>query len=250
MAKITRKSYKRKKVVMGALIFGAIALISTGFAGWAISADALKDTQHNIHVGSVKNAQLKFHDVKSSETDFRFDVAADDNDGRIRFDPIEGTSEVLSTVITGFVTSVAYLDSVTITMEANAVMLEAETNGFITLPECANNPVEVSTVNYTLTEEDINNDLAKPVEQQIYKDLQKGDQIARFSYTVGFGWGNKFGNVNPCFYYDDPNGGGKKNSDTGEYMISAEEIMAVLGQFRDQLNETSFKITLEAKSNV
>ena len=32
MSKITRRSYKRKKIVMGVALFGAIALVSTGFA--------------------------------------------------------------------------------------------------------------------------------------------------------------------------------------------------------------------------
>ena len=48
MVKLTRNSYKRKIILFGVLIFASIALISTGFAAWIMSANASKDKDGNI----------------------------------------------------------------------------------------------------------------------------------------------------------------------------------------------------------
>lgn len=57
MAKLTRKSYKRKKVAFAAVVLGGVALVSSGFAAFVLSAGAEKNVGGNIHVGeSVKGA--------------------------------------------------------------------------------------------------------------------------------------------------------------------------------------------------
>ena len=48
MSKITRRTYKRKKILMGAALFGAVGLVSTGFAAWVLSASA-SNTQRSDH---------------------------------------------------------------------------------------------------------------------------------------------------------------------------------------------------------
>ena len=40
MAKLTRKSYKRKKVAFAAVVLGGVALVSSGFAAFVLSANA------------------------------------------------------------------------------------------------------------------------------------------------------------------------------------------------------------------
>ena len=37
MAKLTRKSYKRKKIAFAAVILGGVALVSSGFAAWLVT---------------------------------------------------------------------------------------------------------------------------------------------------------------------------------------------------------------------
>ena len=64
MSKITRRSYKRKKIVMGVALFGAIALVSTGFAAWVLSASAQNQQQGNIKVGEVSDKSMAVQNVK------------------------------------------------------------------------------------------------------------------------------------------------------------------------------------------
>ena len=53
MSKITRQSYKRKKIVMGFALFGAIGLVSTGFAAWVLSGSTDKSSETSLSVGTV-----------------------------------------------------------------------------------------------------------------------------------------------------------------------------------------------------
>ena len=37
MVKMTRKSYKRRKIILGVSLFSSVALVSTGFAAWVLA---------------------------------------------------------------------------------------------------------------------------------------------------------------------------------------------------------------------
>lgn len=58
MAKLTRKSYKRKKIAFAAVILGGVALVSSGFAAWVLSANATKGASGVTTVGKVKDNSL------------------------------------------------------------------------------------------------------------------------------------------------------------------------------------------------
>lgn len=58
MAKLTRKSYKRKKIAFAAVILGGVALVSSGFAAWVLSANATKEESGVTTVGKVKDNSL------------------------------------------------------------------------------------------------------------------------------------------------------------------------------------------------
>ena len=58
MAKLTRKSYKRKKIAFAAVILGGVALVSSGFAAWVLSANAEKESTGVTTVGTVKDNSL------------------------------------------------------------------------------------------------------------------------------------------------------------------------------------------------
>ena len=64
MSKITRRSYKRKKIIMGVVLFGAVGLVSTGFAAWVLSASATSDNSANLKVGTVSDNSMTFENVK------------------------------------------------------------------------------------------------------------------------------------------------------------------------------------------
>ena len=74
MAKLTRKSYKRKKVAFAAVVLGGVALVSSGFAAFVLSAGAEKNVGGGIEVGkSVKGAL--------SMEIFNYDANAEDGKG-------------------------------------------------------------------------------------------------------------------------------------------------------------------------
>ena len=55
MAKLTKKSYKRKRVLMGLALFMSIALVSTGFAAWVISSSVEKEGEGHVSAGTVSD---------------------------------------------------------------------------------------------------------------------------------------------------------------------------------------------------
>ena len=63
MAKLTRKSYQRKAMVVGATAFAGIALMATGFAAWVISSSATKNVQGGVQVGTISNKSIEITDV-------------------------------------------------------------------------------------------------------------------------------------------------------------------------------------------
>ena len=98
MAKLTRKSYKRKKIAFAAVILGGVALVSSGFAAWVLSANATGNATGGVTVGEVKDASLEMtitrqeYNFKTSEWDNKLD---DLNGAKFCFEPkkndVQGT---------------------------------------------------------------------------------------------------------------------------------------------------------------
>lgn len=253
MARITRKSFRRKKVVLGLCMFASVALISTGFAAWILSADATKDNNGQLEVGVVHDGSVKLN-VEWPTESFRFDSKEEDNIGRIKFDTnYPDQKEMLAITVNGYVTNAEYLDHITAQLTvSNEVKAAAETDKYIELPECVSTPITITnndlgTIDselYTITEED----LASP--KYAESGLQAGAKICRFSYKVEFKWGEKFGNKNPGEYYDDPETGGKKDAE-GNYEISNEEVSRVMADLKTKLETNAdyrLELTAVAKS--
>ncbi|MCI5746158.1 MAG: hypothetical protein MR270_07775, partial [Erysipelotrichaceae bacterium] len=75
MLKLTKRSYRRKRVVMGVALFMSIALISTGFAAFVISSQSKDDTSGNITVGTISDKNIKVEITnKESLGSFIFDT--------------------------------------------------------------------------------------------------------------------------------------------------------------------------------
>ena len=107
MAKLTRKSYKRRKIIMGVTLFGAVGLVSTGFAAWVLSASAETTQDGSLSVGTVTDTNMKFSNVKigtvADPTDgvntFLFEPLSTDSTGRVRYDG--ANAERLALKVTG-----------------------------------------------------------------------------------------------------------------------------------------------------
>jgi hypothetical protein len=68
--KLTRKSYNRRVFSFGALVFLAIALMSTGFATWVMSTNAEAGGSGNVNVGTITDGALSFIETDGKKSSF------------------------------------------------------------------------------------------------------------------------------------------------------------------------------------
>lgn len=242
MAKITRNSYKRKIIMFGIMLFVSIALISTGFAAWVLSTQAKKDGNGNVTVGSVTDAsfEITFDKItdqygtvitNADELKFSFEPVKDDNSGRVRWDGENCENLVLT--FEGTVTNYQYLGTFNVKMTISADIQELVNEGYITLPSCVTTDGKYiySTVDSTSVELG---------DGGSFTAQENG--TAKFTYKIAFGWGTKFGGVNPSLYYD---ADGVSVKDT-EVKDTLYDFYALMGT--TQLKDNEFTITFTAKA--
>ena len=234
MAKITRRSYKRKKVVLGVSIFASIALISTGFAAFVIAKNADANIGGNVVVGTVKDAAIDFVGVKQSANSFVFDCKKDDTKGRVYFQEETGKEncgERLTITITGGITNPDYLKSGTIKMTVPDSVTAAATANYIVLPDCVEKEQSLTFTKYTVAADD---DFAKA-------KVEVGTELKVFSYDITFTWGAAFNGKNPGEYYDDDAEGAK---------VAYETVKSTMEDFYAKLNTSKqYTVTVSATAN-
>ena len=96
MAKLTKKSYRRKRMLMGLALFMSVALISTGFAAWVISSSVEKNVDSNVQVGTVSDKSIGltvefmsvdgFDGIQDTDKMFQFEPNRKDRSGRVRYE--------------------------------------------------------------------------------------------------------------------------------------------------------------------
>lgn len=186
MRKLTRKSYRRKRILLGVALFVSVALIATGFGAWVLSTDTSASQNGNVSVGTVTDSSLSIV-LNQAQHTVSFDAAKDDANGRLQWDG--ENSENLSFVVAGTVEGVDFCKSLTIELviedeEEKARIDAAIAANFIVAPECYGKAVsiyEILAVN-------------PAVDGATVKDY--------FEYTVEFEWGSAFGGENPSTYFD------------------------------------------------
>lgn len=226
MAKLTRNSYKRKIILFGVIVFMSIALISTGFAAWVMSQEKKQSTSGNVTVGAVTEGNIEVILDPLTVKDFKFEPKESDTTGRVRNDSTN--FESLTVTVTGTIKNTQFLKEATIKMNVKDAVKQAETAGYIILPECANSEVVL-----TLTE--------------------SGTNEKKFSYNITFKWGSKFGGENPGEYYDSAafNPSEEELSSfegTQEEKITAY-IKSVLDAFHGLLDTATYEVVVTAKLN-
>lgn len=236
MAKITRKSYKRKKIVLGATLFASIALISTGFAAWVISQDATNKPEGTIGIGKVKDGAVDFVGVKQSTNKFVFDCKADDKDGRVYFEEDETNKggELLSVTISGYIKQPKYFESLTVSMTVPESIKTAanEEHKYIVLPACA-------TTTQTITPEEITYKVLESDAELIEEGCTVGEELLPFSYEIKFTWGEAFKTLNPGIYFDDEASGGKA--------VALTEVKRIMNDLKTVLADGgNYTVTLKA----
>ena len=226
MAKLTRNSYKRKIILFGVIVFMSIALISTGFAAWVMSQEKKQSKSGNVTVGAVTEGNIEVILDELTVKDFKFEPKESDTTGRVRND--KTNFESLTVTVTGTIKNTQFLKEATIKMNVKDAVKQAETAGYIILPECANSEVVL-----TLTE--------------------SGTNEKKFSYEITFKWGSKFGGENPGEYYDSAafNPSEEELSSfegTQEEKITAY-IKSVLNAFHALMDTSTYEVVVTAKLN-
>ena len=226
MAKLTRNSYKRKIILFGVIVFMSIALISTGFAAWVMSQEKKQSKSGNVTVGAVTEGNIEVILDELTVKDFKFEPKESDTTGRVRND--NTNFESLTVTVTGTIKNTQFLKEATIKMNVKDAVKQAETAGYIILPECANSEVVL-----TLTE--------------------SGTNEKKFSYDITFKWGSKFGGENPGEYYDsaafNPSEGELSSFEgTQEKKITAY-IKSVLDAFHALMDTSTYEVVVTAKLN-
>lgn len=226
MAKLTRNSYKRKIILFGVIVFMSIALISTGFAAWVMSQEKKQSTSGNVTVGAVTEGNIEVILDPLTVKDFKFEPKESDTTGRVHND---GTNfESLTVTVTGTIKNTQFLKEATIKMNVKDAVKQAETAGYIILPECANSEVVL-----TLTE--------------------SGTNEKKFSYNITFKWGSKFGGENPGEYYDSAAFNPSEEELNGFEGTQEEKITAyiksVLDAFHKLMDTSTYEVVVTAKLN-
>lgn len=226
MAKLTRNSYKRKIILFGVIVFMSIALISTGFAAWVMSQEKKQSKSGNVTVGAVTEGNIEVILDELTVKDFKFEPKESDTTGRVRND---GTNfESLTVTVTGTIKNTQFLKEATIKMNVKDAVKQAETAGYIILPECANSEVVL-----TLT--------------------GSGTNEKKFSYNITFKWGSKFGGENPGEYYDSAAFNPSEEELNGFEGTQEEKITAyiksVLDAFHTLMDTSTYEVVVTAKLN-
>lgn len=267
MAKLTRRSYKRKKIAFAAVIFGGVALVSSGFAAWVISAEKDANENGSVTVGQVVEANLGMKvewkvtgakdttytaiadegDNANKAGNYSFNCSKDVTSGRFRYgtgsNVTDGSDADQCLSLTFRVTVTSSLDnfgSLNVTFANNDKIDAAVAAEYISAPEgfyaSKDAAAETQGKNFSST--------TKGSENTIFTKTDTGVGASTYQWVssdidVAFDWGKTFGNDSPENYY---NTGAGKN-------VKLETAMGVMNAFRESLNGTQYTIKFSAKIN-
>ena len=220
MVKMTRKSYKRRKIILGVSLFSSVALVSTGFAAWVLASQAEAEKTGNITVGTVSDSSIKISNVqfKDDNDSFIFEPKEEDTAGRVRNDGVN--FENLSVTVTGEISPNTYVSSATIEMEVPEGITAAIGKNYLVLPTCA-------TSAQTLT--------LNPKESH-------DETVSTFEYTITFVWGSAFNGKNPGEYYDEDEAGKLVDDETMKSTL--EDLKTCI--YNSQEEDPTFTVTIKA----
>lgn len=275
MAKLTRKSYKRKKIAFAAVILGGVALVSSGFAAWVLSSNVKQETNGSVNVGAVKNGNLKMNitskiggtTVDLDKGYFNFDTKVNDNTGRVRAEVGQTAEKSESLSISYDITIKSPIDNfkdLTVSMatkkgeaEDTTTLSSVKNKNYIVLPDCAENTVTLAAKGDL---PHLNSDEATAFETKTDgKDKGTGeddkDVVYAYSwtitYTVKFKWGTLFDGLNPGEYYDKVYSGEGYNkvTDPKGFDITDSVVKTTLNDMHNLLDKLQYFITFTASVN-
>lgn len=266
MSKITRKSYKRKKIILGVSLFGGIGLVSTGFAAWVLSSSTTESKSASLSVGLVSDKNMTFSDVTIHKTGanddpvYHFEPAKDDYTGRVRSDG--ENVESLSLTVDGKLSQVQNLGEIKaiITVEGNA----ADTSDLHRYPartaeeakaaldlaisrEYVLAPTAYKTTETTLWDKNYTDATKENYDNFVATITGENDKTMTFSYEVAFKWGEAFNFINPSLYFD--GAGVSVPQGTGSDKFEDGTVGGYLNDLHSLLDGIQLKLTLTANPN-
>lgn len=269
MAKLTRKSYKRKKIAFAAVILGGVALVSSGFAAWVLSTNAKANASGGVTVGQVEKGNLKLTvtskiggaDTALNKGHFDFDTLESDKTGRVRSKEGQDTFENLSITYAFTVMSpIENFSDLTISLSAikgddKQVLNTAATSNYITLPDCYGKIITLKADGTKNIPDSENGDFAQDeavmfTKQKLAKGIQGTDENDKdivynyqweASYTINFKWGSLFNGTNPGLYYD--------SSEGLEAVPNDKDVETTLNALRTALDGVSYTVNFVASVN-
>lgn len=191
-------SKKGKWIIGGVCAFAVVATATTGLAAWVIGQNTGATGNGNIQIEkdiTDTSVKLEINAV---------DAAKNPSDLVVNFGPTAGNHSVvnatdpskseedLSFTINGTYTKTsasATISSVGAELKLSTEAAKLVTDGYI------NTPVKATEGKYVLADMTIT-------------PASEGSLTGTFTGTYSFGWGSKFGNVNPCKYFDGGKGKG------------------------------------------
>ena len=201
MKKLTRKTFSRKFVAIGLSSFLGIGLVSTGFAAWVMSSNAGENVQSNVTIATLSDVSMQFQNVAIQDGEsITFGADSTDTVGRLTGD--DNDPENLDIVITGKISNANELGKLTVKVELPEAIQAAVAAGYIKAPECA-------TSNGIVIYDDASGNNS---------NVTISENTATFTYTLSFEWGDFFGGMNPCHYYDAPEGEHVSNEEMATQM--------------------------------
>ena len=191
-----------------------------------MSQEKKQSKSGNVTVGAVTEGNIEVILDELTVKDFKFEPKESDTTGRVRND--NTNFESLTVTVTGTIKNTQFLKEATIKMNVKDAVKQAETAGYIILPECANSEVVL-----TLTE--------------------SGTNEKKFSYDITFKWGSKFGGENPGEYYDSAAFNPSEEELNGFEGTQEEKITAyiksVLDAFHALMDTSTYEVVVTAKLN-
>lgn len=271
MAKLTRKSYKRKKIAFAAVILGGVALVSSGFAAWVLSANATGHATGGVTVGEVKDASLEMTITRQSynfETSkwgdekelngakFCFEPKKEDaqgvlasgqtqnrvfNDGK-NFEQLEirYVVAVSSTNQNAFKQLNVKMEEATATKKIDTAI---NTKNWVTAPKCyAADGFTIESTNTTTADE------VNKVKTSSSTDTNGTKYTWTIIFSDSFGWGTAFKKLNPGNYFDEDADGKNAVLKTEDEKTdqTGTSVESILKDMHNTLDNAEFKITFTA----
>lgn len=278
MAKLTRKSYKRKKIAFAAVILGGVALVSSGFAAWVLSANATKDTTGVTTVGTVKDNSLSMSiELQYQKPGTKEWVKQDPSDGEevatgtFDFDPtyedvrkagqrVYNDGKLFERLTLRYVVTVSSKTNDSFD-KLNVKMVETDTErvknavskNYVVAPECftAADGVTISA--------DATSDPKFEKTDNTITGSTEAEKICTWTinYDVSFKWGaffsadGKSNGANPGDFFDTEAGKEKyptlgNVNDKISTDSSTQTVAAILNDLHDTLDKASYKLTFTA----